>query len=104
MISQCSLLNHHFLKKNSLIYLSLLLPLVLSLFIFKGFGILILDKCVSVCHTLPPLPPEFKKMAEMPADLTTGEEQESSSEERDESSVCDNDSDFNDVESSDKEV
>ena len=43
-------------------------------------------------------------MAEMPADLTTGEEQESSSEERDESSVCDNDSDFNDAVCSDKEV
>ena len=65
---------------------------------------MISDKCVSVCHTLPPLPPEFKKMAEMPADLTTGEEQESSSKERDESSVCDNDSDFNDAVSSDKEV
>ena len=42
-------------------------------------------------------------MAEMLADLTTGEEQESSSEERDESSVRDNDSDFSDAESSDKD-
>ena len=30
-----------------------------------------LYKCVSVCHTLPPLPPEFKQMTETPADLTT---------------------------------
>ena len=43
-------------------------------------------------------------MTETPADLTTDEERDSSNEESDGSSVCDNDSDFNDAESSDEEV
>ena len=42
-------------------------------------------------------------MTETPADFTTDKEHESSSEESDGSPVCD-DSDFNDTESSDKEV
>ena len=41
-------------------------------------------------------------MTETPADLTTDEERDSSSE-GDDSSVCDNDSDFNKAESSDEE-
>ena len=65
---------------------------------------MILGKCVSVRHTLPPLPPEFKQMTETPADLTTDKKRDSSSEESDGSSVCDNDSGFNDAESSDEEV
>ena len=67
-----------------------LAPLVLSLFIFKGFCILILGKRIHVRHTLPSLPLKFKQMAEMPADLTTDEE-------CDESSMRDNDYDFNDA-------
>ena len=43
-------------------------------------------------------------MTESPADLTADKKHESSSEESDGSSVCDNDSDFNYTESSDKEV
>ena len=39
-----------------------------------------------------------------PADLTNDEERDSSREESDDNSVCDNNSDFNDSESSDKEV
>ena len=88
----------------SLICLSLQSPLVLSLFIFKEFCILILDKCVPICHTFPPLPPEFRQMMETLADLTTDEEHDSSSKESDDSSVCDNDSDFSDTESSDEKV
>ena len=42
-------------------------------------------------------------MTETPADLTTDKERDSSSEEGDDSSVCDNDSDFNEAESSDEE-
>ena len=93
MVSQSFLLNPHFLK-ISLIYLSLQSPLVLPLFVFKGFCILILDKCIPVRHTLPQLPSEFKLMTETPADLTTDEERDNSSEESDDSSKCDNDSDF----------
>ena len=47
---------------------------------------MILDKCVPVRHTLPSLPPEFKQMRETPADLTTDEERDSSSEESDDNS------------------
>ena len=42
-------------------------------------------------------------MTETPADLTTDEERDSSSEKA-MTAVCDNDTHFNDVESSDKEV
>ena len=90
--------------KISLICVSLQLPLVLSLFMFKGFWILILFMYVSVRHTQPPLPPEFKQMTETPADVSTDEKRYSSSSEKsNNSSVCDNDSDFNDAESFDKE-
>ena len=90
--------------KISLICVSLQLPLVLSLFMFKGFWILILFIYVSVRHTQPPLPPEFKQMTETPADVSTDEKRYSSSSEKgNNSSVCDNDSDFNDAESFDKE-
>ena len=65
---------------------------------------MILDKCVPIRHTLSPLPLEFQKMTETPADLTTDKERDSSSKESDDSSVCENDSDFNDAESSDEEV
>ena len=65
---------------------------------------MILDKCVLIRHTLPPLPQEFQKMTETPADLTTDNERDSSSKESDDSSVGENDSDFNDAESSDEEV
>ena len=41
-------------------------------------------------------------MTETPPDLTTDKECDSSSEESDDSSVCDNDSEFNDAESSDE--
>ena len=64
---------------------------------FKGFCILILDKCVPVRHTLPPLPLEFKQMTETPADLTSDQERDSGSEKSVDSSVCDNDSDFSDA-------
>ena len=43
-------------------------------------------------------------MTETLFDLTTDEERESSSKESDDSSLFDNDSDFNDAESSDEEV
>ena len=43
-------------------------------------------------------------MTETLVDLTTDEERESSSKESDASSLFDNDSDFNDAESSDEEV
>ena len=43
-------------------------------------------------------------MTETPADLTSDEERNSSSEESVDSSVCDNESDFNDGKSSDEEV
>ena len=65
---------------------------------------MILDKCVPVRHPLPPLPPEFKQMTETPANMTTDEELESSSKESNDSSECDNDSDFSDAESSAEEV
>ena len=42
-------------------------------------------------------------MTETPADVSTGEKRYNSSEKSNNSSVCDNDSDFNDVESFDKE-
>ena len=51
---------------------------------------MILGKRIHVRHTLPSLPLKFKQMAEMPADLTTDEE-------CDESSMRDNDYDFNDA-------
>ena len=65
---------------------------------------MILDKCVPIRHTLPPLPLEFQKMTETSADLTTYKERDSSRKESDDSSVCENDSDFNDDESSHEEV
>ena len=43
-------------------------------------------------------------MTETLVDLTTDEERERSSKERDDSSLFDNDSDFSDAESSDEEV
>ena len=64
---------------------------------------MILDKYVPVRHTSPPLPQEFKQMTETAADLTTDEERDSSSEEGDDSSVCDNDSNFKEAESSEEE-
>ena len=90
--------------KISLICVSLQLPLVLSLFIFKVFWILILFIYVSVRHIQPPLPAEVKQMTETPADMTTDEKRYSCSEESDKSPVCNNDSDFNDTGSFDKEV
>ena len=62
---------------------------------------MILDISVPARHTLPPLPPEFKQMTEAPPDLTADKERDES-DDSDDSSLCDNDSEFNVAESSDE--
>ena len=106
MISQCTLSNHHFFK-ISLIYLSLhsLILFIISFIIVHIQRILHLDfrqlcSCLSDLTTTT----EFKQITDIPADLTTDEERDSSSKESDDSFVCINDSDLDDAESSDEEV